>query len=77
MAQSDPAEPIVPGQVGAPQPVLPVLSYEKPLVYRYRSDLPPPGLAAKAFWKACFVAGKLLGMVYRPRPAPRLYRRDP
>ena len=54
-----------------------VLSYEKPLVYRYRSDLPPPGVVAKVFWKGCFVAGKLVGLVYRSRPAPRLYRRGP
>jgi hypothetical protein len=61
----------------APRPVLPVLSYEKPLVYRYRSDLPPPGPGAKVFWKGCFLAGKLLGLVYRPRAAPRLYSREP
>ena len=77
MAQSAPGEPLFPEPEGALQPVLPVLSYEKPLVYRYKSDLPPPGFVAKGFWKGCFLAGKLLGLVYRPRPAPRLYRRDP
>ena len=61
----------------APRPALPVLSYEKPLVYRYRSDLPPPGVAVKMFWKGCFLAGKLVGFVYRPRPTPRLYTRNP
>ena len=77
MAQSAPGDPVIPGPEVAPQPVLPVLSYEKPLVYRYRSDLPPAGPVAKVFWKGCFLAGKLLGLVYRPRPAPNLYHRNP
>ncbi len=50
-----------------------VLSYEKPFLYRYRSDLPPPGPVAKAFWWGCFAAGRVFGRFYRPRPAPRLY----
>jgi len=54
-------------------PVLPVLSYEKPLVYRYESDLPPPTRGDWLFWRCCYWAGKLLGLVYRPRPTPRLY----
>ena len=61
----------------APVPVLPVLNYEKPLVYRYQSNLPPPGPLATAFWRCCFYAGKLLGLVYRPRPSPRLYTPPP
>ena len=66
-----PAEPVQ----AAPRPVLPVLSYEKPAIYRYKSDLPPPGLAAEVFWSACYFAGVLLGLVYRPRAADRLYTR--
>jgi hypothetical protein len=50
-----------------------VLHYEKPVVYRCKSDLPPPGLAVKAFWLECYWSGRLLGLVYKPRPAPRLY----
>ena len=52
---------------------LPVLSYEKPLVDRYKSDLPPPGALAKAFWFICFWSGRALGLIYKPRPAPRLF----
>ena len=59
----------------APRPVLPVLAYEKPLVYRYKSDLPPPGLRAKVFWKGCFVAGWAVGLVYRPRRPRQLFSR--
>ena len=44
-----------------------VLSYEKPLVYRYKSDLPPPGMWVKILWRCCYGAGKLVGLVYRPR----------
>ena len=65
-----------PADAPRPPAPVPVLTYEKPVEYRYRSDLPPPGKVAKAFWKGCFYAGKLLGLVYRPRPEPRLYRRD-
>jgi hypothetical protein len=54
-------------------PNLPVLSYEKPFLYRYKSDLPRPGPVAKAFWVLCFSAGALFGKFYRPRPVPRLY----
>jgi hypothetical protein len=68
-----PVEPVP----AAPRPVLPVLSYEKPGIYRYKSDLPPPGLAAEVFWAACYCAGWLLGLIYRPRPAPRLYTSKP
>lgn len=60
----------------APAPV-PVLSYEKPLVYRYKSNLPPPGMAARAFWKCCYWAGKALGVVYRPRRPRQPYIRNP
>jgi hypothetical protein len=62
-----------PGDTPAPKPVLPVLSYEKPLLYRYKSDLPPPTWGDRVFWRVCYYAGKLVGLVYRPRPAPRLY----
>ena len=72
-------QPINSQQAGSPAPVraLPVLSYEKPLVYRYESDLPPPGVGVKLFWAACYRAGRLLGKVYKPRPAPRLYTPKP
>ena len=53
-----PANPDVPP---APMPVLPVLSYEKPLLYRYKSDLPPPTWGDRLFWRCCYYAGKLLG----------------
>ena len=56
-----------------PVPVLPVLNYEKPALYRYKSDLPPPGVGLKLFWAGCYRAGRLLGKFYKPRPAPRLY----
>ena len=56
-----------------PIPMLPVLSYEKPLIYRYQSDLPPPTRGDRVFWRCCYWAGKLVGLVYRPRPKPRLY----
>ena len=61
----------------APRPVLPVLPYEKPLVYRYKSELPPPGLVAKGFWVCCYFAGWAVGLVYRPRRPRQLYIRDP
>ena len=61
----------------APRPAPPVLAYEKPLVYRYKSNLPPPGMGTRVFWKCCFFAGRLLSLVYRPRPARRLFARDP
>jgi hypothetical protein len=71
---SDASRPEVqPDAPPAPRPVLPVLSYEKPLVYRYQSDLPPPTRGDRLFWRCCYYAGKLLGLVYRPRPRPRLY----
>jgi hypothetical protein len=71
-----------PASDGVPRPVIPVqvlpaaapvLSYEKPFLYRYKSNLPPPGVVAKTFWRACFAAGRLFGKLYRPRPEPRLY----
>ena len=57
-------------------PVLPVLSYEKPAEYRYKSDLPPPTFGDHVFWRCCYYAGKALGLVYRPRPQRQLYIRD-
>ena len=77
-AMSEPVQPpanpdVPPAPAPAPMPVLPVLSYEKPLLYRYKSDLPPPTLSDRIFWRCCYYAGKLLGLVYHPRPAPRLY----
>jgi hypothetical protein len=62
-----------PDAPSAPTPALPVLSYEKPLVYRYQSDLPPPTRGDRLFWRCWYWAGKLVGLVYRPRPKPRLY----
>jgi len=56
---------------------VPVLEYEKPAEYRYRSDLPPPGWVAKVFWRLCYESGRLLGQIYKPRPAPRLYTPRP
>jgi hypothetical protein len=56
-----------------PVPALPVLSYEKPAIYRYKSDLSPPGVGLKLFWAGCFRTGRLFGLIYKPRPAPRLY----
>ena len=70
---SQPVEPVH----ATPRPVLPVLSYEKPAIYRYKSDLPPPGLAAEVFCAACYCAGWLLGLLYRPRLAPRPYTSKP
>lgn len=73
-----------PAPDGAPRPVIPVepvaapapiLTYEKPFLYRYKSNLPPPGPLAKTFWRACFAAGRLFGKLYSPRPEPRLYTR--
>jgi hypothetical protein len=72
MSEAPQAE-VPPDAPPAPKPVLPVLSYEKPLVYRYRSDLPPPTWGDRLFWRCCYWAGKLVGLVYRPRRAPRLY----
>ena len=69
-----PARPVLPVEPLAD--TAPVLSYEKPFLYRYQSDLPPPGPVAKRFWRACFAAGTLFGKFYRPRPAPRLYTRS-
>ena len=54
-----------------------MLAYEKPLVYRYQSNLPPPGLLAKVFWKCCFFAGCAARLVYRPRRPRQLFIRNP
>jgi hypothetical protein len=71
----DDARPVLPVE---PLPVpAPVLSYEKPFLYRHKSNLPPPGPVARSFWRACFAAGRLFGKLYRPRPAPRLYTHRP
>ena len=68
--------PPVPAQpVSAPAAPLPVLHYEKPPEYRHASDLPPPGWLARAFWRTCYASGRLLGLIYQPRPAPPLYTR--
>ena len=43
------------------KPVLPLqLDYEKPVEYRVKSTLGPPGPTAKAFWKLCYLAGRML-----------------
>ena len=66
MGDPDAVDPPI-GPIGSAPP-RPVLSYEKPLIYRYKSDLPPPGMWVKILWRCCYGAGKVVGLVYRPRP---------
>jgi hypothetical protein len=53
-----------------PAPPATLLTYESPRPDLWKSDLPPPGRAAKAFWRLCYLAGRALS-----KPAPRLYTR--